>query len=414
MPTVKLTKSAVDDLPVGGVLWDQAVRGFGVRRQSRDPVFVLKARVNGRQRFLTIGRHGSPWTVDAARKEALRLLGEIAGGRDPAERRADEKSAPTVGQLADAFLKEHASAKRKASTADYYKMIVDVHIRPAFGHLRANALTSAEVEKWHANAERKPTANRVVAVLSSIYSWAIKTKRIPDGTNPTRVVERYREQARERYLTSDELARLGDAIREAETVGVPWLVRAETKAKATAKHLPKEANQRTKIAAPAAAALRLLILTGARLREILHLEWQHVDLERGILFLPDSKTGRKALVLNGAAVQLLNELPRQGRYVIAGASVGIADEQPRSDLKRPWALVSGRAELKGIRLHDLRHTFASVAAASNIGLPVIGKLLGHSQTSTTERYAHLAVDPVRAATDIVGKKLAAAMSGRQV
>lgn len=412
MPTLKLTKTAVDDLPTGGVLWDQAVRGFGVRRQSRDPVFVLKARVNGRQRYLTIGRHGSPWTVDTARNEAKRLLGEIAGGRDPAERRADEKSAPTVGQLADDFLKEHATAKRKASTADYYRMIVETHIKPAFGHLKANALTSAEVEKWHAGAKRKPTANRVVAVLSSIYSWAAKTKRLPDGPNPARPVERYREEARERYLTSDELARLGDAIREAETVGIPWNLRETTKAKATAKHLPREGNQRTKIAPAAAAALRLLILTGARLREILHLEWRHVDLERGILFLPDSKTGRKALVLNAAAVQLLNELPRLGRYVIAGASVGTEDEQPRSDLKRPWALVATRAKLENVRLHDLRHTFASVAAASNIGLPVIGKLLGHSQTSTTERYAHLAVDPVRAATDLVGQKLAAAIGGR--
>lgn len=412
MPTVRLTKTAVDDLPPGAALWDQTVRGFGVRRQSRDPIFVLKARINGRQRFLTIGRYGSPWTVDTARNEARRLLGEIASGRDPAERRADERSALTIGLLADAFLKEHAAAKRKASTADYYKMIVETHIKPAFGHLKANALTSVEVEKWHASAKRKPTANRVVAVLSSLYSWAVKTKRLPIGTNPTRAVERYREQARERYLTSDELARLGDAIREAETIGVPWQVQEGTKAKATAKHLPKEANQRTKIAPAAAAALRLLILTGARLREILHLEWQHVDLERGILFLPDSKTGRKALVLNGAAVQLLTDLPRHGRYVIAGASVGTKDEQPRSDLKRPWALVAGRAKLENVRLHDLRHTFASIAAASNIGLPVIGKLLGHSQTSTTERYAHLAVDPVRAATDLVGQKLAAAIGER--
>lgn len=411
MATARLTKKAVEELQIGGVRWDEAVRGFGVRRQARDPVFVVKARVRGQQRFLTIGRHGAPWTVETARTEARRLLGEIASGRDPSERKAAEKSTPTVIELASSFLQEHARAKRKASTAALYLLLVETHIRPAFGSKKANALTSADVEKWHVQmTHARPTANRVVALLSAIYTWATKAKRITEGCNPTRGIERYREQPRERYLTSAELARLGEAIREAETTGVPWEIDGSLSARPTAKHLPSPENRRTKLGPHVAAALRLLIFTGARLREILHLEWRHVDLERGILFMPDSKTGQKSLVLNGAAIELLDRLPRTGRYVIVGGSTAKEDEQPRSDLKRPWALVSKRAGLENVRLHDLRHTFASIAAASNIGLPVIGKLLGHAQTSTTERYAHLAIDPVRAASDLVGQRLVAALA----
>lgn len=414
MPTVeKLTKTRVESLQRGEILWESRTRGFGVRKQASAAVFIFKARVDGKQRFVTIGEHGNPWSVEQARNRAEILRGQIGQGHGEVATQPRQRGGMTVAELAKEFLARRAKPDLKASTATYYELLISKHVLPNFGGMKARALTRATVENWRVGmSDAKPTANRVLALLSAMYSWASDEGHVPKGTNPARDVKHYKEQARERYLTSDELARLGDAIREAETIGVPWQVKEGTKAKATAKHLPKEANQRTKIAPAAAAALRLLILTGARLREILHLEWQHVDLERGILFLPDSKTGRKALVLNAAAVQLLTDLPRHGRYVIAGASVGSKDEQPRSDLKRPWALVAGRAKLENVRLHDLRHTFASVAAASNIGLPVIGKLLGHSQTSTTERYAHLAVDPVRAATDLVGQKLAAAIGER--
>jgi len=159
----------------------------------------------------------------------------------------------------------------------------------------------------------------------------------------------------------------------------------------------------------AAAALRLFLFTGARLREILHLQWQHADFERGLLFLPDSKTGKKTIVLSGPAVNVLATIPRVGTYVIAGNNPG----KPRADLKRPWELVCQRARLEGVRIHDLRHSFASVGAGGGLGLPIIGKLLGHADVKTTQRYAHLDNDPLRRATDIIAGKIAAAMGERQ-
>ena len=149
----------------------------------------------------------------------------------------------------------------------------------------------------------------------------------------------------------------------------------------------------------------MLILTGARLREILHLRWEHCDLQRGLLLLPDSKTGKKTIVLNGAALALLAELPRIGDFVIAGSN----PQRPRADLQRPWALISKRAGLVGVRIHDLRHTYASVGAGSGLGLPIIGKLLGHRQAATTQRYAHLDAHPLRVAAEAISAPIAAAL-----
>ena len=229
---------------------------------------------------------------------------------------------------------------------------------------------------------------------------------IPPGCNPTRVIEKYPEKGRERYLSTDELGRLGHAIREAETSGLPYEI---DELNPNAKHAPKKANRRTLIGPHAAAATRLLILTGARLREILHLKWENVDFERGLLLLPDSKSGKKAIVLNAPALDVLANLPRVGSYVIAGQAAGSNDERPRADLNRPWRALVKRAGLGGCRIHDLRHTHASMGAGAGISLPIIGKLLGHVQPSTTARYAHLSYDPLRRASEKIGSRIAAAM-----
>jgi integrase len=177
--------------------------------------------------------------------------------------------------------------------------------------------------------------------------------------------------------------------------------------KPNAKHAPK-AKRSTWIAPPAAAALRLLLFTGCRLREILLLRWEHVDLERGCLFLPDSKSGRKTVILNAPALAVLNALERVGPYVVPGDDL----EQPRHDLKRPWDAVTKRAGLTGVRLHDLRHTYASFGAGGGLGLPIIGRLLGHSQAATTARYAHLDNDPLRRASEAIAGRITAALDGK--
>jgi integrase len=207
-------------------------------------------------------------------------------------------------------------------------------------------------------------------------------------------------------MTGAELERLGAAIREAETKGIPW---DADERKPKAKHLPKAKNRFTKVSPFAAAAIRLLLFTGCRLREILHLKWKQVDLERGLLFLADSKTGRKTVILNAPALAVLTGLDRLGAYVVPGDD----PEKPRADLKRPWEAVGRRAGLGGVRLHDLRHTYASFGAGGGLGLPIIGKLLGHTQASTTQRYAHLDADPLRRASEAIGGRIAAALAGKR-
>jgi integrase len=226
---------------------------------------------------------------------------------------------------------------------------------------------------------------------------------VAEGTNPARRIDKFKESRRERFLTGEELERLGSTIRDAETAGIPWTV---DETRPTAKHVPN-ANRFTKISPSAAAALRLLLFTGCRLREILHLRWEHVDFERGCLFLPDSKSGQKTVIRNAPALSVLNGLERVGPYVVPGDD----PDHPRHDLKRPWDAVTKGAGLTGVRLHDLRHTYASFGAGGGLGLPIIGRLLGHAQAATTARYAHLDNDPPRHASEAIAGRIAAALDG---
>jgi integrase len=246
-------------------------------------------------------------------------------------------------------------------------------------------------------------ANRVLAVVS-MYAFASGAGIVPAGINPAHRIEKFKESRRERFLTSDELERLGSAIRGAETNGVPWVV---DESKPTAKHVPK-AKRSAKMAPSTAAALRLLLVTGCRLREVLYPRWEHVDFERGCLFLPNSKSGRKTVVLNAPSLSVLNSLERVGPYVVPGDD----PEQPRQDLKRPWDAITRRAGLAGVRLHDLRHTYANFGAGGGLRLPIIGRLLGHSQPTTTARYAHLDNDPLRRAWEVIANRIAAALEGK--
>lgn len=412
----RITKRLVDSLSAGAseyFVWDSKVPGFGLRVQPSGVMsYVAKYRAgSGRAaptRRITLGRVGKI-TPDEAEKLAKRVLGAVVHGADPAAAKSADRRAATLKEIADLFLTDHVAAKRKGATADHYRHILEKLVLPSLGNRKADQINTADVARLHARMRERPyLANRAVAVVGSLYSFAGRRRLLPVGCNPARGIDKYPEKGRERFLSGAELARLGDAIREAETKGIPWTVDP------TAKHSPREPNRRTVIGKHAAAAIRLLILTGARLREILNLRWEHVDLERGLLFLPDSKTGKKAIVLNAPATAVLAAMPRIGSYVIAGQNAGTKNEKPRADLNKPWRAVRKRAGLEGVRIHDLRHTHASIGAGAGLGLPIIGKLLGHTKASTTQRYAHLDIDPLRRASEHIGARLAVALGEASV
>jgi integrase len=416
MTVQRITKRAVDALQSNDsefTVWDDTVSGFGVRVRptgAKSYVVVYRAGV-GRGapvRRYTIAAVGKI-TPERARARAKVILGAVAHGHDPANQKSTERGTPTGAELADRFMADHVRAKRKPGTAEFYRDILDRIVKPALGATKADKLTRLQVGRLHSSLADTPfQANRVLGVVGSMFAFAGRAGVVPEGSNPARGIDKFKEGRRERFqrfLTGEELERLGSAIREAETAGVPWAV---DEAKPTAKHVPK-AKRFTKIAPPSAAALRLLLFTGCRLREILHLRWEYVDIERGCLFLPDSKSGRKTVILNAPALAVLQALERLGPYVVPGDN----PEQPRHDLKRPWDAVTKRAGLTGVRLHDLRHTYASFGAGGGLGLPIIGRLLGHAQATTTARYAHLDNDPLRRASEAIAGRIAAALDGKK-
>jgi len=409
---VKLTKRVVDTLQADAkrvIYYDTELKGFGLKVSptgAKSWCVEYRPCSGGRRagkRRMVLGSIGK-LTPEQARGAARKILAAVALGEDPAALRNRAREMPTFRQFAERYLSEEVAAKLKPNTLVNYRTNLFRHAAAFIGNLRLDKVTSADVARMHRTigGAHPVTANRVVECVSSVYRYAATTGLVDRSMNPTTYIQAFREQRRERFLSSEELAQLGDAIREAETQGVPWDI---DETKPTAKHYAKEENRRTLVGLHAAAALRLLILTGARLREILNLRWEWVDLERGLLLLPDSKTGRKCIVLNAPAMAVLATLPQSGVYVIASEH----PDKPRADLNRPWRAISKRAGLLGVRLHDLRHTHASIGAGAGLGLPIIGKLLGHTQATTTARYAHLDADPLRSASELIGGRIAAAM-----
>ena len=388
-------------------LWDDALAGFGVAAYPNGKkVYVAQYRQAGRSRRSAIGDHGR-LTPEEARSEAKKLLGSVEKGDDPIAARKAERKVQTFSEIASEFLLQHSKAKRKPRTHEGYEILVERHIKPSIGRIRISELRRADITRMHTRMASTPgAANRAVSLVSAIWNWAAARDEVASGANPAKGIARYPESAKERFLSSDEFRRLGEALIKAETEGLPYEVNEQGP---NAKHAPKPENRKRVIDPYAAAAIRLLILTGARLREILHAQWESVDFERGILFLRDSKTGRKPIYLGSATLAILTGLPRvKGNpYIIAGSTA----DKPRADLKNPWRAITDAAGLNGLRLHDLRHSFASVGAGASLGLPIIGKLLGHTQPSTTARYAHLDADPMRRAVETISDTITTAMNG---
>ncbi len=412
---MRLTKRNIDALTPREKAYpeyDDDLAGFGLMvYPSGVKSWIVEYRPHGggrgvTKKRVTLGKTGA-LTPDQARKAAADMLAAVRLGADPATEKAERRKALTVADLLTVFDEQYVATMVKPGTAISHRIAL-AELRRAHGALKAEALTRAHVAALHARmADRPYAANRAVAVWGRAFTWATSRGLVAEGVNPAKGLQKYREQGRERYLTTDELARIGDALREAEADGLPYAV---DETKPGAKHAPKPENRRTILDPFAIGAVRLLILTGARLREILHAEWSQVDLERGVIFLADSKTGRKPIYLSAAAQAVLAGLPRiaGNPFVLPGAK----DGRPRADLKKPWDAICRAAELQGLRLHDLRHSFASVGAGASLGLPIIGKLLGHSQPATTARYAHLDADPMRRAVETIGSTIAAALDSK--
>ena len=413
MRQIKLTRRAIDAVVVTGTrftVFDTEVRGFGLRVHpsgKKSWIYEYRPGEGGRRqakRRITFGGVDD-FPPERARSIAEGFRARCKLGQDPQAEKAQERQVPTVKEIAELFLEHHVKAKRGERTWDNYDDILRRLVLPKLGGRKAKDVMRSDVTRLHLDWKHtKSQANRMLAVVGSMYAYAGRQGLVPEGFNPARGIEKYREESRERYFSVAELERIGAALRLAETVGVDWIIDPAGQTK----HVPK-LEQKTKVSPEAAAALRLLLFTGCRLREILHLTWEEVDFERGLLLLKKSKTGKKTVVLNAPALAVLSGIGRIGTYVIAGSSAGLANERPRSDLKRPWTLICREAELSGVRQHDLRHNFAAFGAGGGMGLPIIGKLLGHTQPATTQRYAHLHADPLRAASNTIAASIAVAM-----
>lgn len=416
VPSARLTKRSVEALAPRAttyIAFDSELRGFGARvTPGGAKSWIVEYRPNGGGRSaptrrLTIGPIAT-FSTEQARRAAKDLLARVRLGADPAAERAELRKSANMVELARRFMADEVRLSRKPRTVELYDSYLRIHVLPELGSKRARDVTTADATRLHRHiGEDAPvTANRVMVFLSGMFRWAAEQGEIPKDLNPFTNVTRYRERERERYLSTAEFSRLGDAIREAETIGLPYDV---DESKPTAKHARKPENRRVKVDPYAAAAIRLLLFTGARLREILHLKWDRVDLQRNLIFLDESKNDAKSIVLNAPAQAVLAGLTPSGAYVIAGNSAGTDNEGPRADLNGPWRAIRGRANLGDVRIHDLRHSFASVGAGRSLGLPIIGKLLGHKTQESTRRYAHIDSNPLLTASNQIAGDIAEAI-----
>ena len=371
MAKLRISKRTVEALSVerDTVFWDGDLKGFGVRvYPSGSKVYVVQSRGPAGPKRIALGRHGVI-SADQARRRAAAVLARIKAGEDPrAGARARRAPGPTVAELAERYFREHVEVRCKPSTVRSTRQVVDRHLLPALGKLPVAALGRRRVGDLHAGLRATPAAaNKAIDTLSRMLNRAEAWGLAPPGSNPCRFVARYRTRRRERFLTGAEFRRLGRVLAAMEGEG--------------------------RLSAHAAAAIRLLMLTGCRCGEILDLRWEDVHPEAGELRLPDSKTGPRAVPLSPAAARVLAELPR-----VAGNPWMIVGRKPGGRLSQityPWHRVRARAGLEDVRVHDLRHSFASRALALGESLAMIGRLLGHSKIQTTARYAHLAGDSVK-------------------
>ena len=382
-----ISRRTVEGLPTEereAVFSDRELSGFGVRvYPSGAKVYLVQTRAGGKSRRFTIGRHGLV-SAEQARRKAAVVIASIKAGEEPRRNGVVSPSAtgPTLAEVAERYMREHVAVRCKPTTAGAYRYALDTFLLPGFGSVPLGGIGRDQVAALHYRLDKTPSmANRVVETLSRLFYMAEAWGVAPEGGNPCRFVKKYKDRSCERFLSEQEFRRLGSVLSKLEAAG--------------------------KVSASAVAALRLLMLTGCRRNEILTLRWEDVGLDAGELRLRDAKTGARSVALSPAAGKVLTTLPRlpDNPWVIAGPRPG----RRLSNLNGRWLVVRAPAGLEDVRIHDLRHSFASRALALGESLTMIGKLLGHRKVQTTARYAHLARESVKTSAARVAESLAADM-----
>ncbi len=383
MAKQKLTKISVERIQPAAqdvVVWDEALPGFGVRVKPtgvRSYIVQYRNRNTGASKRMTIGQHGPLLTFEQARKQARAILADAMRGEDPAEERRTARKAPTVADLAADYLERHAVPNKRPKSVRDDRAMIDRIILPQLGSKKVGAVERRDIEAIHIALKDRPyQANRVLALLSKMFNLAVQWEWRRD--NPAKGIKRYDEEKRDRWLSDEELRRL-------------------------CRVLDEHPNQR------ASNAVRLQLLTGARLGEVLKAERTDFDLQRGVWTKPSHHTKQKrrehvplSAEAQALVAAILSEQDAGSPYLFPGDAPG----KPLQDIKKFWASVLRKTGLRAYRLHDNRHTYASHLVSSGLSLEIVGRLLGHTQASTTKRYAHLADDPLRAATDRFGQKMA--------
>ncbi len=385
----KLTKRQIDYLNPNSkkkTLWDNNPKGLGVTlNKNGSKSFILKYRnISGQQKKFKIGVYGV-FTLEQARKLAREHLVKIARGGDPTRERKEFRQSPDVKDLLEKYLNEHSKINNKPNTYENNKNYVYKYLIPALGKHKVKSITRNDIYELQQKLYKrgKSTANIAISILSKAFNLAEVWEWRDDNTNPCRHIKKFPMKARQRFLSKDEFHTLNKKL---EFYGKAQLEPA-----------------------PVITAIRLLMFTGCRLNEILTAKWEYVDFDNHCFKFPDSKTGAKTVYFSDTVGKILRDIKRfpDNPYIIVGETPG----QHLYNLQKPWRRIRQDCGLDDVRIHDLRHSFASMAAMSGMSLPIIGSMLGHSQPQTTAQYVHLMGEPMREAANAVSETINQAMEG---
>ena len=379
--TLRLTKRIVDGLKTDGkdaIFWDRDLAGFGVRVHATGrKLYIVQSRGSAGLKRVTLGRVGTG-TIEDRRREAALVIDRIKRGEDP--KPSKPPPPPTIADLSELVLKNYVETRCKPSTAKNYRVSIRNHILPALGTKALEDVGSEDLTALHHKLRATPAAaNQAIWVLSKMLSLGESWGMVPPGRKLGRHVRHYRGKSRERFLTPEEFRRLGTALKMFEAKG--------------------------SMVPSAIAAIRLLMLTGCRSDEVLTLKWDDVDRTARVLRLRDSKTGPRMVPLTGPVLKVLDGIERAEGvpWVLRGTK----PDSRLACLSSYWQRIKKETGLHDVRVHDLRHSYASRALALGEGLPVIGRLLGHVTVGTTAKYAHLVRDAEKAAAARTSDSIAA-------